>query len=150
MKEEFCSRVESLNAMHVTPERVRRLATFLALNQQNQTIIYLSSWLHHLRRANTAFQEADRRVLPLICSKLLRNERVFRSWLESCGHIRGKREEEKFIQQADLRSVLTKFGVSYINQELFLKEFAKGEQVHVEDLVTRVKAMTRKHYQATG
>jgi hypothetical protein len=136
--------------MHVTPERVRRLATFLALNQQNQTIIYLSSWLHHLRRANTAFQEADRRVLPLICSKLLRNERVFRSWLESCGHIRGKREEEKFIQQADLRSVLTKFGVSYINQELFLKEFAKGEQVHVEDLVTRVKAMTRKHYQATG
>lgn len=35
VKEEFCSRVESLNAMHVTPERVRRLATFLALNQQN-------------------------------------------------------------------------------------------------------------------
>jgi len=150
VKEEFCSRVESLNALHVTPERVRRLATFLALNQQNQTVIHLSSWLHHLRRANTAFQEADKRVLPLICAKLLRNERVFRSWLESCGHIRGKREEEKFVQQADLRSVLTKFGVSYINQELFLKEFTKGEQVHVEDLATRVKAMTRKHYQATG
>lgn len=46
--------------------------------------------------------------------------------------------------------MLTKFGVSYINQEMFLKEFAKGDQVHVEDLVTRVKAMTRKHYQATG
>lgn len=150
VKEEFCSRVESLNAMHVTPERVRRLATFLALNQQNQTIVYLSSWLHHLRRANTAFQEADRRVLPLLCSKLLRNERVFRSWLESCGHVRGKREEEKFIQQADLRSVLTKFGVSYINQEMFLKEFAKAEQVHVEDLVTRVKAAARQHFQATG
>ena len=86
----------------------------------------------------------------MICAKLLRNERVFRSWLESCGHIRGKREEEKFIQQADLRSVLAKFGVSYINQDMFLREFTKGEQVHIEDLVTRVKAMTRKHYQATG
>lgn len=60
VKEDFCGRVESLNATHVTSERIRRLATFLALNQQNQTIIYLSSWLHHLRRANTAFQEADR------------------------------------------------------------------------------------------
>lgn len=98
VKEEFCNRVDSLNAPHVTPEKVRRLATFLALNQQNQTIIYLSSWLHHLRRANTAFQESDRRVLPLICAKLLRNERVFRSWLDSCGHLRAKREEEKFIQ----------------------------------------------------
>lgn len=150
VKEEFCRRVESLNALHVTPERVRRLATFLALNQKNQTIIYLNSWLHHLRRANTAFQEADRRVLPLICSKLLRNERVFRSWLESCGHVRGKRDEEKFIQLADLRQVLTKFGVSYINQDMFLKEFTKGDQVHIEDLVTRAKAMTRRHYQNQG
>jgi hypothetical protein len=98
VKEEFCARIDSLNAPHVSPEKVRRLATFLALNQANGTIIYLSSWLHHLRRANTAFQESDRRVLPLICAKLLRNERVFRSWLDSCGHLRGKREEEKFIQ----------------------------------------------------
>jgi hypothetical protein len=35
VKEDFCSRVESLNATHATAERVRRLATFLALNQQN-------------------------------------------------------------------------------------------------------------------
>ena len=90
------------------------------------------------------------RVLPLICSKLLKNEKVFRSWLESCGHIRGSREEEKFIQLADLRQVLTKFGVSYINQDLFLKECTKGEQVHIEDLITRVKAVTSKHYQSTG
>lgn len=145
-KEAFCRRVESLNAPHVTPEQVQRLATFLALNQKNETMIFLNSWLHHLRRADTAFQEADKRVLPLICSKLLRNERVFRSWLESCGHIRGEREEEKFIQLADLRQVLTKFGLSYINQEMFLKDFTKGEQVHVEDLITRVKSVARQHY----
>ena len=150
VKEEFCRRVEALNAAHVTEEKVRRLATFLALNQQNQTLIYQSSWLHHLRRASTAFQEADRNVLPLICAKLLRNERLFRSWLDSCGHIRGKREEEKFIQQADLRSVLGKFGVSYINQEMFLKEFAKTEQVHAEDLITRVKHLAKKAYTAAG
>lgn len=150
VKEEFCRRVGSLNAQHVTPEKIQRLATFLALNQKNQTVIYLNSWLHHLRRANTAFQEADSRVLPLICAKLLKNEKVFRSWLESCGHIRGSREEEKFIQLADLRQVLTKFGVSYINQDLFLKECTKGEQVHIEDLITRVKSVTSKHYQKTG
>ena len=83
----------------------------------------------------------------MICSKLLKNERVFRSWLESCGHIRGKREEEKFIQLADLRQVLTKFGVSYVNQDMFLKEFSRGDTVHVEDLVTRVKSYARQFYQ---
>lgn len=150
VKEEFCRRVEALNAQHITPERVRRLATFLALNQMNQTLIYLSSWLHHLRRASTAFQEADRRVLPLICAKLIKNERLFRSWLDSCGHIRGKRDEEKFICLADLRSVLSKFCVSYINQEMFLKEFAKTEQVHAEDLIARVKHLARKHFTSTG
>jgi hypothetical protein len=89
-------------------------------------------------------------VLPLICAKLLRNEKVFRSWLESCGHIRGQREEDKFISLPDLRQVLTKFGVSYINQDLFLKDCTKGEQVHIEDLIARVKAVTRQHYQSTG
>ena len=84
-KEAFSRRVESLQAPHVTPEKVQRLATFLALNQKNETTIYLNSWLHHLRRAGTAFQEADKRVLPIICAKLIRNERVLRSWLDSCG-----------------------------------------------------------------
>ena len=122
----------------------------MALNQNNKTIIYLNSWLHHLRRANTDFQEADKRVLPLICSKLLKNETVFRSWLESDGLLRRQREEEKFIQLADLKVVLTKFGVNYINQEEFLKEFTKGNQVHIEDLITRVKSFVRRHYQTTG
>ena len=53
----------------------------MALNQKNPAIIYLNAWLHHLRRAKTTFQVADKRVLPLIFSKLLRNEAVFRSWL---------------------------------------------------------------------
>jgi hypothetical protein len=97
VRDEFCRRVESLNAPHVTTEKINRLATFLALNQKNESIIYLNSWLHHLRRTSTQFQEADRRVLPLICSKLLKNEKVFRSWLDTCGHLRGKRDQEKFI-----------------------------------------------------
>lgn len=104
-----------LNAPHVTPEKVQRLATFLALNQDSQTIIYLKSWLHHLRRADTAFQEPDKRILPLICTKLHRNVKVFRSSLEQSGHLRGKRDAEKFIQLADLKVVLSKFGLNYIN-----------------------------------
>jgi len=55
-KESFCRRVESLNAPHVTSEKFSGFfATFLALNQKNKTIIYLNSWLQHLRRATTAF-----------------------------------------------------------------------------------------------
>ena len=46
--------------------------------------------------------------------------------------------------------MLSKFGVSYINQDLFLKECTKGDQVHIEDLITRVKSVTRQHYQTTG
>lgn len=46
--------------------------------------------------------------------------------------------------------MLSKFGVSYINQEMFLKEFAKTEQVHAEDLIARVKHLARKHYATFG
>jgi hypothetical protein len=132
VREEFCRRVESLHAPNVTPEKIHRLATFLALNQKNQQVIYLNSWLHHLRRANTTFQEPDKRVLPLMCARLLKNERVFRSWLESGGisgtiKANSKRDEDKVIQLVDLRHLLAKFGISYVNQGLFLKEFTKGD-----------------------
>lgn len=103
-----------------------------------------------MRRAGTAFQEADKRVLPLICAKLVRNERVLRSWLDSCGQIRGAREEDKFIQLADLRQVLAKFGLSYVNQDMFLKEYTRGEQIHVEDLIGRLQSVAHRHYQMTG
>ena len=46
--------------------------------------------------------------------------------------------------------MLTKFGVSYINQGMFIKEFSKGDQVHIEDLITRVKSVASKHYQTAG
>jgi hypothetical protein len=46
--------------------------------------------------------------------------------------------------------VLTKFGVSYINQGMFIKEFTKGEKVHIEDLIARVKSVASKQYQKTG
>ena len=46
--------------------------------------------------------------------------------------------------------MLTKFGVRSINQDEFLKEFTKGDRVHIEDLLTRVKAAVRRHYETTG
>jgi hypothetical protein len=51
----------------------------------------------------------------MICSKLLNNENVFRSWVDTICLLKSKREEDKFIEQADLRSVLKKFCVNYIN-----------------------------------
>lgn len=51
----------------------------------------------------------------MICSKLLRNEHVFRSYAESTAELKGRREDEKIIEVADLRQVLVKFGVNYIN-----------------------------------
>jgi len=54
--------------------------------------------MHHLRRINTQFQVADRGVLPIICSKLLKNESIFRSLIESIGLLKQKREEEKFCE----------------------------------------------------
>jgi len=33
---------------------------------------------------------------------------------------------------------------------MFLKDFTRGEQIHVEDLITRMKSAARKHYQLTG
>ena len=56
VKDEFIRRVSSLNVPGLTETKLNRLANFLALNQDSQTtIIYLKSWLHHLRRTETAF-----------------------------------------------------------------------------------------------
>lgn len=54
-------------------------------------------------------------MIPIICSKLLRNEQVFRSYVESVARLKALREEQKFIELADLRQVLKKFGVGYVN-----------------------------------
>lgn len=99
----------------------------------------MNAWLHHLRRVSTAFHVPNKDILPIICSKLLRNEAVFRSYIESTAELKGKREEEKVIEVADLRSVLLKFGVNYINQDVFVNEFTRNMPTHIEDLITRMK-----------
>jgi hypothetical protein len=71
--------------------------------------------LHHLRRVGTAFHIPSTDILPVICSKLLRNENVFKSYAESTAELKGKRDDEKIIEVSDLRQVLVKFGVNYIN-----------------------------------
>jgi hypothetical protein len=53
VKQEFCERVQQLNAVSVTPDKITRLANYLSLNQKNQSVIYLNAWMHHLRRINT-------------------------------------------------------------------------------------------------
>lgn len=55
VKQEFCERVQQLNAVSVTPEKITRLANYLVLNQKNQSVIYLNAWMHHLKRINTQF-----------------------------------------------------------------------------------------------
>lgn len=117
VKSEFCERLAQINATNVNVDRIRRLANYLSLNQKNQSIIFLNSWLHHLQRVQTAFNIPDKNVLPIICAKLLNNEVVFKSWVDTICQIKTKRDEDKFIEQADLRSVLKKFGVNYINQD---------------------------------
>lgn len=50
VKDEFCVRLEQVNATNVTPDMIRRLANYLSLNQKNKSVIYLNTWLHHLKR----------------------------------------------------------------------------------------------------
>ena len=147
VKEEFCARLEQVNATNVTPDMIRRLANYLSLNQKNKSVIYLNTWLHHLKRVSTAFNEPNLDVLPAICSKLLQNETFFRSIVDTIGLLKQKREDEKVIDMADLRTVLKKFGVNYINQTMFLTEFVpEGVPIHIERLITRMRANQMKHY----
>ena len=60
-----------VNATNVTPDMIRRLGNYLCLNQKNKSLIYLNTWLHHLKRVSTAFNVPNRETLPAICSKLL-------------------------------------------------------------------------------
>ena len=135
-----------MQARSVTSDQTRRLANYLALNQKNTHVVYLNAWLHHLRRVQTAFHNPDKQILPVICSKLLRNETVFRSYVESTAELRGRREEEKVVEVPDLRQVLLKFGVNYINQDLFVSEFSRSDSVHIEDLITRMKNCVQQAY----
>jgi hypothetical protein len=89
-------------------------------------------------------------VLPILCAKILKSEKLFRSQIDSLGGLRGKRDQEKIISIPDLKMVLIKQGISYINQEMLLKEFTKGQQVHVEDLMARITSVAKNYYQATG
>ena len=82
----------------------------------------------------------------MICSKLLRNEQVFRSYAESTAELKGRREDEKIIDVADLRQVLVKFGVNYINQDIFVNEFTRNQPAHLEDLITRMKNCVKQAY----
>ena len=82
----------------------------------------------------------------MICSKLLRNEQVFRSYAESTAELKGRREDEKIIEVADLRQVLVKFGVNYINQDIFVNEFTRNQPAHLEDLITRMKNCVKQAY----
>ena len=94
----------------------------------------------------TAFHIPSKDILPVICSKLLRNEQVFRSYAESIAELKGRREDEKIIEVADLRQVLVKFGVNYINQDIFVNEFTRNQPAHLEDLITRMKNCVKQAY----
>jgi hypothetical protein len=94
----------------------------------------------------TAFHIPSKDILPVICSKLLRNEQVFRSYAESTAELKDKRDDEKIIEVSDLSQVLVKFGVNYINQDIFVNEFTRNQPAHLEDLLTRMKNCVKQAY----
>ena len=73
----------------------------------------------------------------------MRNENVFRSYAESIAELKGKRDEEKIVVVADLRQILMKFGVNYINQDIFVNEFTQNKPCQLEDLITRMKSCVK-------
>ena len=42
--------------------------------------------------------------------------------------------------------MLTQFGLSYINQGMFIQEFTKGVQVHIDDLIAQMNQCKKKQY----
>lgn len=121
VKTEFIDRIMTLKCRQVERDDAVKVANFLCLNQLNQMVVYLNSWLHHLQRVATSFHMPSTELLPIACSKVLRNEPVFRYHLEQTCDIRQAREEDKMIEPADLRYVLKQFGFSYTNQNAFIE-----------------------------
>lgn len=126
--------------------QAEQVASFLALNQMNQMAIYLNSWLHHLQRVSTDFHKTSAEILPIACSKILRNEQVFRYHLEQTCDLKQAREEDKMIEPADLRYVLKQFGFTYPSQSAFIEQICKNAQVHIEDLISRMKSIVKQYY----
>jgi hypothetical protein len=113
IKDEFCNRLMKLNAQNVNEQKIRRLANYLSQNEKNKSVVYLNSWLHHIRRVQGAFHiKANEDVLPSICSLILQNETYFRSLCDTAG-LKNKVEEQKNIDIADLKSVLKKYNINY-------------------------------------
>lgn len=68
--------------------------------------------------------------------------------MESTADLKNAREDDKVVEASDLRQVLHKFGINYINQDTFLNEFTHNEPIHMEDLITRMKNCVQQAYAA--
>ena len=89
-KELFCQKIAELGAKRVSPEMIRRLANYLALNQRDRGVIHLKLWLLHLRRVGAAFQVVDIEMLPIICQKILLRKAYFRSLVEEISQLKDR------------------------------------------------------------
>ena len=52
----------------------------------------------------------------------------------------------KVVEINDLKAVLSKWNLTHVNQCMFLEEFTRRGEVHVDDMIERMKDMVRKYY----
>lgn len=95
-----------------------------------------------MRRVGTEFHAANEDMMPIICSKLLTNKSVFISFVESTAQVKQKPDDQKLVDLASLRQVLRKFGISYINQGMFLNKICEGSPKILSDIICKME-----HYQ---
>lgn len=78
-------------------------------------------------------------MLPIICSKLLSNKHLFVKVCEEVGDFGlTTREQEKILQLADVRSVLTRFNISHAHADRFLVEVCRSTSIHLDDLMAKL------------
>ncbi len=135
-------RIGSLGLPEVPEHEAAKLANFLAINAGNKQVVQLEHFLHYLKRVQSASEPSvlsGRRVLPIICSKLLGNKHLFIKVCEEVGDFSlTTREEEKVLQLADVRSILFRFNVSQAHTDRFLLEICRSQSIHMDDLLAKV------------
>lgn len=121
--DDFCERILSLGISELTHNEVIRVANFLSMNQDEKKLIFCNNFLHHMRRISTNQFDRESEVkdlVSLISAKLLCNEDMLRDLMHEITPWKDLPEAEKFLENSDLRCLLTRYNICVQHQDIFI------------------------------
>ena len=146
----FCRRLKKLNVQGVSDSQIAKCGNFMCINNQKRQVIYLTSFLHHIKRIHSAAFTSPvetPKLLAIIGAKLLLNEELF---IKVCNELASKKvEEEKImkiedsenieLEPSDIRSVLSHFSIHSTHIDIFISTYMDNLPIYTDELLAKIR-----------